>query len=78
MSMPILDLSYLTAVARIKIVNESRKSDHDLRHWVGHANFLDRLTRPSTIAQNQQQKIFHDGRASEPIVEVVEITDDDT
>ncbi|RMZ87248.1 hypothetical protein DV736_g5522, partial [Chaetothyriales sp. CBS 134916] len=70
-------------VARFKIVNESRKSDHDLRHWVGHANFLDHLTRPSTIAENQQ-KIFKFGLgvapkiASEPSVEVVEITDDDS
>ncbi|RMZ74850.1 hypothetical protein DV737_g5663, partial [Chaetothyriales sp. CBS 132003] len=76
------DLLYLTAVARVKIVNESRKSNHDLRHWVGHANFLDHLTRPSTIAENQQ-KIFQLSLgatpkiASEPSVEVVEITDDD-
>ena len=76
------DLSHLTAVARVKIVKESRKCDHDLRHWVGHANFLDHLTRSSTIASNQQ-KIFQFGfaaataqKGSEPDVEIVEVEGD--
>jgi hypothetical protein len=74
------DLPRLIFVARTKIVRESRRSNHELRLWVGHANFLDHLTRPSTIARNQQ-KIFQYGfttakRASEPAVEVVEVEGD--
>ncbi|RMZ80982.1 hypothetical protein DV738_g2505, partial [Chaetothyriales sp. CBS 135597] len=70
MAMPVLDLSYLTAVARIKIVNESRKSDHDLRHWFA----LDSAAPTYTHTFSKGS----DGRSSEPIIEVVEITDDDT
>ena len=75
------DLPHLTAVARVKIIRESRKSDHDLRHWVGHANFLDHLTRPSTIAANQQ-KIFAGfsstalQKSTQPDVAIVEVDGD--
>ena len=75
------DLSHLTAVARVKVVRESRKGDHDLRHWVGHANFLDHLTRPTTLAATQQ-KVFQYAyaaaadKSSQPSVEIIEVEGD--
>ncbi|KAF1813003.1 hypothetical protein P152DRAFT_466303 [Eremomyces bilateralis CBS 781.70] len=60
---------YIAASARSKLGREAQKSDHSLRHLVGHANLLDSLMVELHEAEREQETWFNQTiqKAEEPM-----------
>lgn len=81
----LLEINVLARSARVKMVQECRRPDMDLRHVVGHANFLDHLKHVTLqahldiITERPEPRKQQKKKAQQPeiICEQVECQEDD-